>query len=119
VLLSSELDFGTGGSNQSNNAFVGLGVVTAAEAKTTQILATSGHATAFYCFQLAAAAADRVFTLRKGTSTANGAPTFADTTLTCTIASGKQSGQTTGASVAFSAGDSFDIKLPGTVEGKT
>jgi len=36
----------------------------------------------------------------------------ADTSLTCTILANESTGSTTGASVAFSAGDTIDVSVP-------
>jgi hypothetical protein len=96
---------GSGGQNQANNNFVGLGI-SATEANVAQVMAVSGRFTALFCRQAINATANRTFTLR-----INGA----NTTLTCTIPNGSPNGSTTGASIAFNAGDRVAIALPGAV----
>ena len=100
--------FNSGGQNISANHFVGVSIVDSQEAHTQQVVAVSGHLTAMYC-SVAAPPGNSVgvtFTLRK-----NGA----NTALTCTITNAATQGSTTGASVAFSAGDLLDIALPNSI----
>jgi hypothetical protein len=95
--------FSTGASNLGNNLFVGVGAVNATEAKVDQIMSVAGHFTALFCVMGGTSSSSLTFTLRR-----NGA----NTTLTCVIPAGSLSGSTTGASVAFSSGDLFDIACP-------
>jgi hypothetical protein len=99
--------FATAAQNQAGGNFVATDHQSNTEALAQVLMAVSGHFTAFYCSQGGNAAANRTFTLRK-----NGA----NTTLTCAINSGSASGNTTGASVSFSAGDLVDIALPATAD---
>ena len=96
--------FSTGGSNLSNNAFVGVGGIHGApEGTVQQVMSVAGHFTALSCFMATTSTSAQTFTLR-----VNGA----NTTLTCTIPVGSLSGSTTGASIAFSPGNLVDIACP-------
>src|SRR5262249_17980460 len=92
----SGMQFSSGGTNAGNNQFIGVGAVSNTEGNVQQIVATSGHFTAFYCYSQTAPSANITFTLRLD---------GANTSLTCTINNGSTSGSTTGASLAFATGD--------------
>src|SRR5439155_4666398 len=97
---------GTNGQNANANDFFGLGTSpNNSEITVQQILSFSGTFTSMYCSVQANAGATLTFTLRKQTLPA----AAANTTLTCTINAGSRTGVTTGASVAFSAGDLIAI----------
>jgi len=100
--------FSTGGANLANNSFVGVGGVNAAENNVTQVAAIGGTVTGFRCFVQTAPGATITFTLRKNN---------ANTTWTCAITSGNNSGtgSNSGGAVTFAAGDLIDIAAPASV----
>jgi hypothetical protein len=111
---ASLIEFSSGNQNQTNGGFVGVGNRDTAtnEANVAQIMATNGTVTSFTCYQAAPASAAKTFTLRKGTIS-GGTITFADTTWTCTIATGNRSGTgTSSGTTTFVAGDTLEVHLP-------
>jgi hypothetical protein len=78
-----------------------------------QIVATAGTVTGFRCYTQTAPGAGNTltFTLRKGTTPANGAATTWTCAVTGTATSG--TGTNSGGPVTFSAGDLLDIGLSG------
>jgi hypothetical protein len=97
--------FTTGTAPLSASHYLGIYGDSSTESTVTQILAASGHFTSFYCYSSTTQnGQSMVFTVRHN---------FASTTLTCTIPANATEGSTTGASIAFSAGDTIDILEPG------
>ena len=75
----------------------------------TPLAVLRGTVTSMRCFVETAPNADITFTLRKNE---------ANTTLTCTVASGANTGSGSG-SVSFVAGDRLDVAAPANVQGST
>ena len=101
--LAGEIGFSTGGGNLANKEFVGLGASNTSEGKVQQIISVTAHVTAMRCYAEKAPGAAAVFTLRDNASA---------TAATCTIASGVNSGSTTGLNVEIKAGDLLDVATP-------